>query len=99
MHDVRTRGFGKALIIMVPVLPSRRGTLPAIEKLFELELSTNKKGEQMLGWTLIFLIIALIAGVLGFTGLAGTAMGIARILFFIFLILFLVSLVLRLAGR
>ena len=84
---------------MVPVLPSRHGTLPAVIKSFELKLTTNKKGEQMLGWTLIFLIIALIAGVFGFTGLAGTAMGIARILFFIFLILFLVSLVLRLVGR
>jgi uncharacterized membrane protein YtjA (UPF0391 family) len=52
----------------------------------------------MLGYTLIFLIIALIAGVLGFTGIAGAAVGIARILFAIFLILFLATLVLRLVN-
>jgi uncharacterized membrane protein YtjA (UPF0391 family) len=52
----------------------------------------------MLGWTLIFLIIAVIAGVLGFTSLAGTAVGIARILFTIFLVLFLVSLIIRLVN-
>lgn len=50
----------------------------------------------MLGWTLVFLIIALVAGVLGFTGIAGAAVGIARILFAIFLILFLASLIFRL---
>ena len=49
----------------------------------------------MLGWTVIFLIIALIAGLLGFTGIAGVATGIARILFIIFLVLFLVSLIAR----
>jgi len=49
----------------------------------------------MLGWTLIFLIIALIAGALGFWGLADAAMVIARILFVIFLVLFLVSLISR----
>jgi len=53
---------------------------------------------RMLGWTLIFLIVALIAGVLGFTGIAGAAVGIARILFAIFLILFLASLVFRLIN-
>lgn len=52
----------------------------------------------MLGWTLIFLVIALAAGVLGFTGIAGVAVGIARILFAIFLILFLATLVLRLTN-
>jgi uncharacterized membrane protein YtjA (UPF0391 family) len=58
----------------------------------------NKKEVVMLGWTLMFLIIALVAGVLGFTGIAGAAVGIARILFFIFLVLFLASLVLRLMN-
>jgi uncharacterized membrane protein YtjA (UPF0391 family) len=46
----------------------------------------------MLGWTLIFLGVALVAGLLGFTGIAGTAAGIAKVLFFIFVILFVVSL-------
>ena len=53
----------------------------------------------MLGWTLIFLIIALVAGLFGFTGIAGASVGIAQVLFFIFLVLFLVSLVLRLASK
>jgi uncharacterized membrane protein YtjA (UPF0391 family) len=53
----------------------------------------------MLGWTLIFLIVALLAGALGFTGIAGAAVGIAKVLFFIFLVLFLVSLIIRLAAK
>jgi uncharacterized membrane protein YtjA (UPF0391 family) len=58
----------------------------------------TKEVGYMLGWTLIFLVIALIAGVLGFTGIAGAAVGMARILFAIFLILFLATLVLRLTN-
>jgi uncharacterized membrane protein YtjA (UPF0391 family) len=62
--------------------------------------SNNKhSGNIMLGWTLLFLIIALVAGVLGFSGIAGVAVGIAKILFFIFLVLFLVSLIVRLAAK
>jgi uncharacterized membrane protein YtjA (UPF0391 family) len=53
----------------------------------------------MLGWTLVFLIVALLAGALGFTGIAGAAVGIARVLFFIFLVLFLVPLILRLSAK
>ena len=47
----------------------------------------------MLGYTLLFLIIALIAGTLGFGVIAGTAAMIARVCFFIFLVLFVFSLV------
>jgi uncharacterized membrane protein YtjA (UPF0391 family) len=47
----------------------------------------------MLGWTVIFLLIALAAGILGFTAIAGAAAGIAKILFIIFLVLFLISLI------
>jgi uncharacterized membrane protein YtjA (UPF0391 family) len=54
------------------------------------------KGDTMLSWTIILLIVAVIAGVLGFTGIAGTAAWIAQTLFVIFLVLFLVSL---LMGR
>jgi uncharacterized membrane protein YtjA (UPF0391 family) len=32
---------------------------------------------QMLGWALVFLVVALIAGLLGFTGLAVASAGIA----------------------
>ena len=48
----------------------------------------------MLGWAIVFLVVALIAGVLGFTGIAGTAVGIAKILCAVFLVLFLISLIL-----
>jgi uncharacterized membrane protein YtjA (UPF0391 family) len=47
----------------------------------------------MLGYSVIFLIIALIAGVFGFGVVASTAAGIAKILFFVFLVLFVISLV------
>jgi uncharacterized membrane protein YtjA (UPF0391 family) len=48
---------------------------------------------DMLGWSVVFFIIAIIAGILGFTGIAGAAAGIAEILFVIFLILFVVFLI------
>jgi uncharacterized membrane protein YtjA (UPF0391 family) len=46
----------------------------------------------MLGWALIFLVVALIAALLGFGGIASASAGIARVLFAVFLVLFLVSL-------
>lgn len=60
-----------------------------------------KSGESlMLGWSLLFFIVALVAGILGFTGIAGTAVGIAKILFFVFLVLLVVSaLIGALRGR
>jgi uncharacterized membrane protein YtjA (UPF0391 family) len=52
----------------------------------------------MLGWSVIFLIIAIGAAVFGFGGIAGTAAGIAQILFYIFLAIFVISLVAGLFG-
>jgi uncharacterized membrane protein YtjA (UPF0391 family) len=49
----------------------------------------------MLGWTFLFLIVALLAGALGFTGIAGASMGIAKVLFFVFLVLMIISAVLH----
>ena len=46
----------------------------------------------MLGWTLIFFLIALVAAFFGFFGIAGTAASIAKILVVGFLILAIVSL-------
>ena len=51
--------------------------------------------ENMLHWTLVFLVVALIAALLGFGGIAGAAAGIAKLLFFIFLVIWIVSLVAR----
>ena len=48
---------------------------------------------MVLGWTLIFLIIALVAGLLGFKYIAGLAADIAKILFLIFVVLFIWSLI------
>jgi uncharacterized membrane protein YtjA (UPF0391 family) len=53
------------------------------------------KDQIMLGWTLVFAILALIAGALGFVGLAGFAASVAKLLFFIFLILLVISFIMR----
>jgi len=53
----------------------------------------------MLGWALIFLIVALVAAIFGFGHVYAAAAGIAQILFFIFLVLFLISLVTGFARR
>lgn len=50
---------------------------------------------NMLGWALTFLVVALIAAALGFGGIAGASAGIAQILFVVFLILFVVAMVAR----
>jgi uncharacterized membrane protein YtjA (UPF0391 family) len=42
----------------------------------------------MLGWAVVFLIIALVAAVFGFGGIVAASAGIAKLLFFIFLVLF-----------
>ena len=47
----------------------------------------------MLGWALMFLVIALVAGAFGFRGVAGMATGFAKLLFFVFLVLFVLTLI------
>jgi uncharacterized membrane protein YtjA (UPF0391 family) len=64
-------------------------------RLFVTVYVNGLKGNHMLKWTIIFLVVALISGVLGFAGLAGTAAGIAKVLFVIFLALFLATLIQR----
>ncbi len=49
----------------------------------------------MLGWAVVFFILALAAGYMGFVGLAGIAATIAQILFVIFLVMLVVSFVVR----
>ncbi len=54
----------------------------------------------MLGWAVLFLVIALVAGTLGFGGVASASMEIAQIVFWIFIVLFVVSLIYSLiSGR
>lgn len=47
----------------------------------------------MLGWALIFLVVALIAAALGFGGVASASAGIAQVLFWIFVVLFLAAII------
>jgi len=49
----------------------------------------------MLGWAILFLIIALIAGALGLWRVEAVSSEVAWVLFVIFLILFVVSLLFR----
>lgn len=44
----------------------------------------------LLGWSLIFFLVALVAALFGFTGIASGAVSIARVLFVLFLFVFLV---------
>jgi uncharacterized membrane protein YtjA (UPF0391 family) len=51
------------------------------------------KEKKMIGWSFMFLIIAIVAAIFGFTGIAGTATNIAWILFVVGLILAIVMFV------
>lgn len=53
----------------------------------------------MLGWALVFFIIAIIAAIFGFGNIAAGATTIAQILFFVFLVLFILSLIANFAKR
>jgi uncharacterized membrane protein YtjA (UPF0391 family) len=55
-----------------------------------------RKGENMLHYSILFLIVALVAAFLGFGVVAGTAALLAKICFVVFLVLFIVSLI---SGR
>lgn len=50
---------------------------------------------SLLGWALIFLVVALIAAAFGFGGIANTSAGIAKTLFLIFVVIFIVLLVMN----
>jgi uncharacterized membrane protein YtjA (UPF0391 family) len=53
----------------------------------------------MLGWALMFLIVAIVAALLGFTGIAILSAEVAKVLVIIFIILFVISLVFGLIRR
>jgi uncharacterized membrane protein YtjA (UPF0391 family) len=54
---------------------------------------------SLLGWALVFLVIAMIAAVFGFGVVASAAAGIAKVLFFIFIAMFVIMLVAGLFRR
>ena len=47
----------------------------------------------MLGWSMLFLIVALVSAFLGYTGIAGAATNIALLLFWVFVVLFVLTLI------
>ena len=49
----------------------------------------------LLGWALVFLVVALIAAAFGFGGIANVSTDIARTLFLIFVVVFVVLLVMN----
>lgn len=51
------------------------------------------KGNAMLYWTFVFLLVALLSALFGFGGIASASAGIAQVLFFLFLGLFVLSLI------
>lgn len=53
----------------------------------------------MLGYSILFFILALVAALFGFTTIAAGAAGIAKILFFVFLVVFIVTLLARFFRR
>jgi uncharacterized membrane protein YtjA (UPF0391 family) len=52
----------------------------------------------LLGWALIFLVVAVIAAAFGFGGIASVSAGIARTLFLLFLIVFVVLVLMDFLG-
>jgi len=54
---------------------------------------------SLLGWALVFLILAIIAAIFGFGVVAAAATGIAKILFFIFIVVFVITLIMGLLRR
>jgi len=63
------------------------------------KLNPSMRRCNMLGWAVVFFIVAIVAAVFGFGGIAAASAGIAKILFFVFLVLFVISLVAGLGKR
>jgi uncharacterized membrane protein YtjA (UPF0391 family) len=49
------------------------------------------RGDDMLHYAVVFLVIALVAALFGFGGIAAGAVDIAKILFFVFVVMALVT--------
>ena len=59
------------------------------------ETTVLKGDPDMLGWAIVFAVLAIIAGALGFFALAGVAAAVAKMLFLVFLVLLVVSFIMR----
>jgi len=64
--------------------------------------STGNRGKDrtmgLLGWALVFLLVALIAAAFGFGGISVAAAGVAKVLFIIFVVIFVVLLIAAFLG-
>jgi uncharacterized membrane protein YtjA (UPF0391 family) len=58
-----------------------------------------KEEPAMLGWAILFFILAVVASIFGFGGMAAAFAGVAKILFFVFVILFILALIFGFRGR
>ncbi len=54
---------------------------------------------SLMGWAILFLVLAVIAAVLGFGVLATAAGAVLKILFYIFLAIFVITLISHLTRR
>ncbi len=54
---------------------------------------------SLLGWAIVFLIIAIIAAIFGFGFITATSLWIAKVLFFIFIVVFIILFVMSIARR
>ena len=59
----------------------------------------REKGDPMLHYAIVFLVIALVAALFGFGGIAAGAVEIAKILFFVFIVMAVVAFVMSLGRR
>lgn len=77
---------------MRTTVPHSAGTS---QRAVALRTDINVETLNVLGWALIFFLLAGVAGYMGFFGLAGLAATFAKVLFLIFLVLLVVSFVAR----
>lgn len=82
MHEPQTR------IRRTVLISDKLGNLRPAPKLM---LQKPSGVTPMLGWALIFFLLAILAAYLGFFGLAGLAATIAKILLVVFVVLLIVS--------
>lgn len=54
---------------------------------------------SLLGWAVVFLIIAIIAAIFGFGLVMSTSIAIAKVLFFLFIVVFIILLIVGLVRR
>lgn len=53
----------------------------------------------VLGWAVLFLLIALAAAALGFGGIVGSGVAIAKVIFFVAIVVFVISMVSAVIGE